>query len=226
MPKQYQPPVAERIGAEIVRRITSGKLKPGDRIVEQSLADEFDTSRGPVRDALKILAARNWIELLPRQGARVSYHEETPQLETILISAAMLGLAYRFAVMKADDRQIETFYQKVRHVIELGQAGPSGAEAFSAAILDTGNFAISLADNRKLDDVIGPVPQGALSSYIPLGVHSEEAMQEAVALWVELGTAFKLRDHVSAERIGRAMVESSFRRILELQLTDAPRPRK
>ena len=36
MPKQYQPPVAERIGAEIVRRITPGKLKPGDRIVEQS----------------------------------------------------------------------------------------------------------------------------------------------------------------------------------------------
>ncbi len=226
MAKQYQPPLAERIGAEIVRRITSGALKPGDRIVEQSLADEFDTSRGPVRDALKILAARNWIELLPRQGARVSAHEDTPQLETILVSAAMLGLAYRFAVMKADERQIDAFYQKARRVIELGQEGPQRAEAFSAAALEAGNFAIALANNRRLADVIGPVPQGALSSYIPLGVHSDEAMHEAVALWVELGTAFKLRDHASAERIGREMVEASFRRILELQLTDAPHTRK
>lgn len=213
-------PTADRIAAELVRRINAGELQSGDRIVEQALADEFQTSRGPVRDALQILNARNWIDLMPRQGARVAQRGAAPTLETVLIGGAMLGLAYRLAVIKGSDQDLDVLFSRVQSVIRHGRARPTDPAAFSAAALEAGNLAISLADNRRIDDIVGPVPQGALSSYIPAGVQSEAALDEAVDLWIELATAFRMRDQIAAERLGRTMAEQAYRRILEGQLTE------
>lgn len=208
----------ERIAANVVEQITGGRLSPGDRITEQSLAAAFQSSRGPVRDALKLLEARGWIELLPRVGARVASRETAPELETILISGAMLGLAYRFAVMKADEGELAELGRRVEQVVATGRQSGVTPETFGRAALDAGNYAIRVADNRRIDDMVGPVPQGALSAFIPLGVADRGGMDEAIGLWVDLGTAFSLRDALAAERIGREMVESAYRRIVRAKL--------
>lgn len=211
----------ERIAANVVEQVTSGRLSSGDRITEQSLAAAFQSSRGPVRDALKLLEARGWIELLPRVGARVASRETAPELETILISGAMLGLAYRFAVMKADDRELADLVHRIEHVIATGRQSGATPEAFGRAVLEAGNHAIRVANNRRIDEMVGPVPQGALSAFIPLGVADRHGMDEAIGHWVDLGTAFGLRDALAAERIGREMVETAYRRIVRMKLDRA-----
>ncbi|WP_264942204.1 GntR family transcriptional regulator [Sphingomonas canadensis] len=218
-------PAAERIAGEIVRRINQGALAPGARITEQALADEFDTSRGPVRDALKLLHAKGWVEIVPKVGARVAALDGSPTLESILISGSMLGLAYRFAVMKASDAQIDDFFARASRVITLGRAEGTSPDEFARAAIDAGNFAIALADNRRIDDIVGPVPQGALSGFIPMSVQNEQAMQEATDLWIELATAFRMRDADAAERLGRRMTETSYRRILRWQVQRAGDPK-
>ncbi|WP_020651005.1 GntR family transcriptional regulator [Solimonas variicoloris] len=214
-------PPSERIAAELVQRINDGRLRPGERIVEQALADEFGTSRGPVRDALKVLAARNWIDLLPRHGARVAHRERAPALETALIGAAMLGLACRFAVTKARDAEVEAFFARVRRVVQLGRDEAASAEAFAAAAREAGYYIIALADNRCIDDIIGPVPRGALSGYAAPAVASAEARLEAAQRWEALAVAFRLRDPVRAEAAGRAIVEAALQRMLLAQLQAA-----
>jgi DNA-binding GntR family transcriptional regulator len=47
--------VSEQIAARVGDRILSGQMPTGTRIGEQELADEFNVSRGPIRDALRIL---------------------------------------------------------------------------------------------------------------------------------------------------------------------------
>lgn len=211
-------PTAERIAGEIVRRINQGLLAPGARVIEQALADEFDTSRGPVREALKLLHAKGWVEIVPRVGARVAALDESPALESILIAGSMLGLAFRFAVLKASDDQIGEFFERAGRVVTLGRATGTSPDEFARAAIHAGNFAIALADNRRIDDVVGPVPQGALSGFIPMSVQTEQAMGEASDLWVELATAFRMRDADAAERLGRQMTETSYRRILRWQV--------
>lgn len=219
MPPTSEPrSLPERIAADVVEQVTSGRLSPGDRITEQSLAAAFRSSRGPVRDALKLLEARGWIELLPRVGARVASRDAGPELETILISGAMLGLAYRFAVMKADDAELAMLLQGVEQVVATGRRSGVTPEAFGRAVLDAGTYAIRVANNRRIDDMVGPVPQGALSAFIPLGVADRDGMDEAIGHWIDLGTAFSLRDALAAERIGREMVGSAYRRIVRAKL--------
>lgn len=217
-PPQDDLPTAERIAGDLVRRINQGQLAPGARLTEQVLADEFDTSRGPVRDALKLLHAKGWVEIEPRIGARVAALSGSPTLESIMIAGAMLGLAFRFAVMKASDDQVAEFFARASHIVALGGDEDTSPETFARAAIEAGNFAIAIADNQRINDVVGPVPQGALSGFVPMGMQTPQAMREAADLWVELATAFRMRDADTAERLGRQMTETSYRRILRWQV--------
>ncbi len=46
--------LSEQIAARLSERIVSGVYAPGQRIMEQAVADEFAVSRGPVREALRL----------------------------------------------------------------------------------------------------------------------------------------------------------------------------
>ena len=49
-------------------RITSGEYKPGKRLIANDLAEEFDVSRMPVREALTRLSSTGLVELIPYKG--------------------------------------------------------------------------------------------------------------------------------------------------------------
>ena len=52
--------------------IELGELAPGTPLSELSLVERTGASRTPVREALRRLAAEGLVDLVPRQGARVS----------------------------------------------------------------------------------------------------------------------------------------------------------
>jgi GntR family transcriptional regulator, gluconate operon transcriptional repressor len=47
--------LGERLAGELRRGIITGEIAAGTRLVEEELADTFSVSRGPVRDAVKLL---------------------------------------------------------------------------------------------------------------------------------------------------------------------------
>ncbi len=55
----------------LVERIVDGTYRPGDRLVELQIAREFDTSQGPVREALRELEALRLVESQAYRGTRV-----------------------------------------------------------------------------------------------------------------------------------------------------------
>ena len=63
---------ADRLATEIADAILAGQFAPGERLDEQRLAESYDVSRTPVREALRRLAATGLIEVRPRRGAIVT----------------------------------------------------------------------------------------------------------------------------------------------------------
>ena len=55
----------EQIAERIFTAIAGGEYAPGERIREEALADEFEVSRGPVREALRILEKDSVVRILP-----------------------------------------------------------------------------------------------------------------------------------------------------------------
>ncbi|MDR2334300.1 MAG: GntR family transcriptional regulator [Burkholderiaceae bacterium] len=66
------PTIAAKIQSLISEQIISGHFKPGTRLDERELAQQFNVSRTPVREALRQLAARGLTQLLPMRGVVVS----------------------------------------------------------------------------------------------------------------------------------------------------------
>ena len=64
--------VSLRIAAQLRKAILDGELEPGQRIRQEEVADRSGTSRLPVREALRILAAEGLAEIEPNKGARVT----------------------------------------------------------------------------------------------------------------------------------------------------------
>ncbi|MEW6615317.1 MAG: GntR family transcriptional regulator [Thermodesulfobacteriota bacterium] len=54
------------------KAIFSGQLKPGQRLVESSLAAQFGVSSIPLREAIKKLEAEKLVEVIPYKGAHVA----------------------------------------------------------------------------------------------------------------------------------------------------------
>ena len=56
---------------EIRRGIVEGRYRPGERLVEQRIAEELDLSRTPVREAFRRLQSEGLVEVQPNRGVSV-----------------------------------------------------------------------------------------------------------------------------------------------------------
>src|SRR5271170_1481180 len=102
------PPVHGATVAHIVERlrgdILARRLSPGARLIENDLTLRFAVSRGPVREALRRLAAEGLIEHLPHRGAVVRRLSRVEIQELFQIRVELESLAARLAA-EADDPQ-------------------------------------------------------------------------------------------------------------------------
>lgn len=95
-PKQ---PRVLRIREALENDIVTGKLAPGTKLDEESLAARYGASRTPVREALQQLASQGHIELRPHMGAFVAQLSVTQLVEMFetmaFLEAACAALASR-----------------------------------------------------------------------------------------------------------------------------------
>jgi DNA-binding GntR family transcriptional regulator len=105
-------PVAGQVGRRVVstairQALSSGDMVPGQRLVEQELADLLNATRSAVREALQDLAADGLVELVPRRGARVRIVSVEEAMQIAECRAALEGLCARRAaeLASADDRR-------------------------------------------------------------------------------------------------------------------------
>lgn len=122
----------EQIAVAIGERILNETIAPGNRIGEEALAREFQVSRGPIRDALKILEAAGLAVITSRRGATASPLgaddlREIFELRQNLLALAIHGFA-RLSVA-ADLLQLK------QHVLalEMVPAEPHAALLFTDA---------------------------------------------------------------------------------------------
>ena len=85
----------EQIAARLSERIVSGAYTPGRRILEQAVAAEFAVSRGPVREALRLLEKEGLVIILARRGAQVTNPTIAEVNEIFDIRAMLNGLRDR-----------------------------------------------------------------------------------------------------------------------------------
>ncbi len=78
--------LCDAIADDLRARILRGQLAPGQRIDEAALAADFDVSRTPLREALRMLCHEGLLSARPRRGMTVAVvaHDERDEASELL----------------------------------------------------------------------------------------------------------------------------------------------
>jgi DNA-binding GntR family transcriptional regulator len=106
-PLELPGPLWQVVAANIRERILKGEIVPGSKLVEADLAEEFGTSRGPVREAIRELAREGLVAELARRGTFVSTFTEHDLSEVYAIREALELAACRPAIATASDADLD-----------------------------------------------------------------------------------------------------------------------
>ncbi|WP_160723209.1 GntR family transcriptional regulator [Bacillus sp. USDA818B3_A] len=74
--KLTQNALSNHIAEHITDQIIKGELAPGEKLIEHIYAEEYGTSRAPVREAIYLLSIEGLVERIPRKGAVVKDYTE------------------------------------------------------------------------------------------------------------------------------------------------------
>lgn len=94
---------AEQVHTALRAALLNGEFPYGHRLVEEQLAERFETSRTPVREALRKLQAAGLVELVPNRGAIVRGPSAREIREAYVVRAELEGLAAELASERIRD---------------------------------------------------------------------------------------------------------------------------
>jgi DNA-binding GntR family transcriptional regulator len=98
--KQPLQGLALSISEQLKQLIYSGEILPGERLNEAALALRMGTSRGPIREAIRILAGFGIVTAVPNKGVFVRKISVREMLEIYELRALVFG----FAAQRATER--------------------------------------------------------------------------------------------------------------------------
>ncbi|MDR3372397.1 MAG: GntR family transcriptional regulator [Ancalomicrobiaceae bacterium] len=144
-------PVADQLRDMIVR----GELQGGDKIRMAELAETLGVSITPLREALKVLAEEQLIELLPNRGARVLPYTAADADQLFDVIASLEGLAAELAAERMPNNalaDLETMHAEMRGQFEATAREPYFAlnSAIHADIVRLSGNDVLIATHRRL----------------------------------------------------------------------------
>lgn len=144
----------------IRKRILSGELEPGERLIEERLTRHLDISRPPLREALRLLENEGLIVTRPRRGAFVATLSRQDVYEILTLRSALERLAFDIGIPVRDDSRLDPARAALDTMNRCAEAEDRGAlvqagYAFHSSL-------IRIADHRRLEQIYASVQQQVL----------------------------------------------------------------
>ncbi|HWP40099.1 MAG TPA: GntR family transcriptional regulator [Tepidisphaeraceae bacterium] len=157
-PASKQPRLTRHhIRETLQRMILTGERKPGSKLRQQELAEQFRVAQGVVREALLELRAYGLVETIDRRGVYVSKLDKEKVLESFEVREMHEALAVRRCCERVTRVQIRELMDMAERIYELGVAGKLDEmgsldrQLHSQLIHLSGNsMLIRLADNYRV----------------------------------------------------------------------------
>jgi DNA-binding GntR family transcriptional regulator len=200
--------LSEQIAAQLSERIVTGLYAPGQRIMEQAIAAEFAVSRGPVREALRLLERDGLVTILPRRGAQITNLSSAEVKEIFDIRAVLNGLRDR--ALAEDPERLHLLPALEAEVAKLARFArqPELGEAYIETVFALNRMLTGASRNRRLRMILDSLALQTLR-YSRLGLSTPQRRRQSVQHWQKLLKAIRDGDGAAAERIAQQRVIDS-----------------
>ncbi|MCA1027285.1 GntR family transcriptional regulator [Cytobacillus kochii] len=138
----------EQIAKYILTKIMEGSYIPGDKIIEEKIAEELKTSRAPVREALYLLQVDNIVERIHRKGTVVKSFTTEDIKEYTHVMVGLIQMALDMTSNRWHDETKDTLKLKLDAVEEAFLAGDLIGYQMKSTGLTT--FFFEVANNKAL----------------------------------------------------------------------------
>ena len=214
-------PVRMQVVESLRAAITSGRLAPGQRLVEKDLCQLLGVSRPSVREALRELESEGLISSVPNRGPVVTELSAEDAASIYQVRGALEALAAKLFAQNATDEEIEALVavtDKLAQIYDTGSVGDIIAtkrEFYEVMFRGSGNHIIPEV-LRTMNARITRLRTVCLSSE----ARRKISMKEIYAIVA----ALKVRDQRAAAEASRKHVDNAARTALTALGNEDGRP--
>ena len=206
----------ERLADRVLEDVMTGRLRPGDRLKEEELAQTHAVSRATVREALIALARQGYVVRIPRSGARIAEFSRSDLDDLFELRAALLAVAAGRYARRADPQQLAELEALVAELEAMAAAPATSPQAFATQSVRIQTVLTDRCGNSHLPGIYKHLAgmgtwqliRGQASSFLTLA-----ARKESAADWRRLADRVAAGDIDGAERAGRVLLEHSAVRV-------------
>lgn len=184
--------VPEQIAASIGDRIIAGDLGPGERIIEQQIAEAFAVSRGPVRDAIRILEREGLATVHPRRGAVVTDLTAAEVADIFEIRAGLLEIVARKISVQPPPDLLAVLEAGTARLTRLA-ALPDDQGAYAETAYRLSILGARACGNERLSRMVLALSLQTLR-YSKLALQSVKRRRRSASIWREALAALKRGD--------------------------------
>ena len=149
-------PLRDVVFNTLRQAILRGDLKPGERLMEISLANKLGVSRTPVREAIRKLELEGLVLMIPRRGAEVAQITEKSLRDVLEVRRALEELAVQLACERMTEQGISDLntaakaFQKILSGPDITAVAEADVAFHDVIYMATGNQRlISLLNNLR-----------------------------------------------------------------------------
>ena len=107
--------------ARIIRDISNGEFKAGDRLVTTKLATRYDVSVNPIREALKQLQGEGFVTSNPNSGSRVTQFENKTMRDVFEILQLLDPYLMEWFVLEHDREDLAVLHDIMEKMENLSE---------------------------------------------------------------------------------------------------------
>lgn len=202
-----QGPLAEAIFHRLLSQIYEGRLAAGALLNEAALADEYNVSRGPVREAIRRLQGLELVTREPYQRARVVELTADSARQLFEVRMALEGMACNLAAQRISGEELDALSRELeeyraRAVAPRARRKPQSEEK----AFDFHERIVRASRNQRIVDMLCGDLYHLLRLYRRRSGAVPERREQAYQEHWQILRALKARDGQLAESLMRAHI--------------------
>lgn len=183
--------------------IVNGRLQPGERLDEASLAERFNVSRTPIREALQQLAAAGLVQSEPKRGTFVARIGIPQLIEMFEVMAELEGMCGRLAARRISEKECDELTAALQACRDAANEGDPDAyyyenERFHRCIYQASHNQFLIQTSYQLHLRLKPYRrlQLRVRNRVPNSVEEHARIAEAIIAGDPVQAEAVLKSHV------------------------------
>jgi DNA-binding GntR family transcriptional regulator len=204
--------IAERIRA----LIQAGSVGAGTHLGTVELAEQFGVSRGPVREALRLLESAGLVRVIPRKGAFVAALGDAEVRDVMAMREVLFALLAERCARNPSREDLGRLGLALGELEALARNADCTPRMFLIGTYKFVGVMYRMAGTPRLSEAIRDLSVGAAEVYGHLAMATRDMRQTELVGYQNLKRAIESRDPAAAFNAAREMHRAGVQRATEL----------